>query len=139
MKCDEFRREFDLRLDPAEPEKLTPEMREHLAGCAPCTRYANAMGAVDRALRMRTVQPLPLEMKLKLYAIPLKAMQEDMNPKLFIRRGIFGLVAALAIAFLGVLLPPDYQFWPRVTICTAGYIMVIVTAIARKGIAISYE
>jgi hypothetical protein len=139
MKCDEFRREFDLRLDPAEAEKLTDEMKAHLAACVLCTRYAKAMGAVDRALRAHRIRPVPPELKMKLYSIPLKAMAEDLNPQLFIRRGVLGLIGGLAVAFLSIFLPPEYQFWPMLAIYTSAYIMVFVAFFAWKRIAVSYE
>jgi hypothetical protein len=97
------------------------------------------MGAIDRALREHKVKPLPLELKIKLYAIPLRAMREDLNPKIFFRRGVQYFVAALAVAFLAVVLPPEYQFWPRLLISTGACSMVLGIFFARKRIATSYE
>jgi predicted anti-sigma-YlaC factor YlaD len=139
MTCDEFRQECDLRLDPAEPEKLTEEMKAHLRTCVPCSRYARVMGAVDRALRAHTVQPVPPDLLRKLSSIPLRAMRDDLDLRHFLRRGARWLVPALAVGFLSLLLPPEYRFWPRMAICTAAFTLVFATSLARKRIAVSYE
>jgi len=139
MRCDEFRAEFDLRLDPAEKEKLTEEMKSHLAACVRCGRYARAMETVDGALRAHTVQPVSPELRQRLSSIPLRAMRAEISPARFLRRGAWLLAAALAVAFLSLLLPPEYQFWPRLAIATGAFTLVFVASLARKRIAASYE
>jgi predicted anti-sigma-YlaC factor YlaD len=139
MRCDEFRAEFDLRLDPAEQEKLTEEMKSHLTACVRCGRYARAMEAVDGALRAHSVQPVPPDLRQGLFSIPLRAMHAETSTARFLRRGAWWLAAALALAFLSLLLPPEYQFWPRLAIATAAFTMVFVASLARKLIATSYE
>jgi hypothetical protein len=140
MNCSEFRREYQSLLDLRETETLTPEMSAHRARCASCTGFAEAMNAVDGALRRQPRYSLSESLKRDLLAIPLAEMFAECSLKAYVRKALLITLPGAGLLLLGTaLLPQEGFFWLRLSVLSAGLTFFWIKVLKQKRLAVSLE
>jgi hypothetical protein len=139
MTCDEFRHQYQLLVDTQSQARLPEELARHYAQCQPCNNFAQAMTAVDEALRDLPEDPMSESLLEKLYAIPGEEMLRELNVRNFVLKGALYSLGAIAVVGIGMWLPAEQQFWPPLVLLTTAYTMLIASILKHKRLSNDFE